>query len=96
LASSSWSRVLAAPRLSIPRYEGVGPLVDLHQAVVTEAAVYKDGRLRVSFADGRTLHVPAGAHYEAFEITGGTDGAEPYRLISLPGGGLAEWGVGER
>jgi hypothetical protein len=69
----------------------VAPLLDLHQAVVTEAAVYKDGSLSVTFADGRLLRVPPGDHYEAFEVTGSWAGGDPFRLISLPGGGLAEW-----
>lgn len=73
----------------------VGPLADLHQAVVTEAAVYKDGRLVVRLADGRVLSVPAGEHYEAFEVTGsGVDG-EAFKFVSLPGGGLAEWVRGD-
>jgi hypothetical protein len=73
------------------RRGSVGPLADLHGAVVTEATVYRDGRLVVCFADGRALSVPPGEHYEAFEVTGSRDASEPFRLISLPGGGLAEW-----
>jgi hypothetical protein len=71
--------------------ESMGRLVDLHQAVVTEASVYKDGSLRVEFADGRTLSLEAGAQYEAFDVTGSWPGDETFRLIALPGGGLAEW-----
>jgi len=74
----------------------VGPVTDLYGARVTEAVVYKDGRLTLSFADSRVLDVPSGAHYEAFQITGSWASGEPWRLISLPGGGLAEWVAGER
>ena len=69
----------------------ITPLVDLHQAVVNEAAAYKDGSLTVAFADGRVIRVAPGEHYEAFSVTGSWAGADTFRLISLPGGGLAEW-----
>ena len=68
----------------------------MHQAVVTEAAVYKDGRVRIVFEDGRTLSVPPGEHHEAFQVSGGPAGEEPWQLISLPGGGLAAWVAGEQ
>ena len=51
---------------------------------------YKDGRLVVRVADGRVLSVPAGEHYEAFEVTGSWTDREPFQFISLPGAGLAE------
>jgi hypothetical protein len=73
----------------------VAPLVDLHQAVVTKAAVYKDGRLVVRFGDGRVLAVRPSEQYEAFSITGSGPGQEQFRLVSLPGGGLAEWVRGD-
>lgn len=69
----------------------IGRIVDLHQAIVTDASVFKDGSLTVAFADGRRLRVPADEQYEAFDVTGSRSGEEPFRLISLPGGGLAEW-----
>jgi hypothetical protein len=69
----------------------VAPLVDLHQAVVAEAVVYKDGRLAVCFRNGRVLTVSVSEQYKAFSVTGSSAGQEPFRLVSLPGGGLAEW-----
>ena len=69
----------------------VAPLLGLHQAVVVEAVVYRTGSMTMTFNDGRVLEVPAGEKYEAFSVTGEWPGAEPFRLISLPGGGLAEW-----
>lgn len=74
----------------------VGPITDFYGKTVTRARVYKDGSMRLEFADDRTLAVPAGAHYEAFQVTGSWSDGEPWRLISLPGGGLAEWVAGER
>lgn len=71
--------------------ESMGRLIDLHQAVVSDASVYKDGSLTIMFRDGRTLRVQPGEHYEAFEVNGAWDREEPFRLISLPGGGLAEY-----
>lgn len=73
------------------RIGSVGPLADLHQAVVTEAAVLLDGGLRISFADGRSLRVAPSAEHEAFSVTGPGPGADTFRFVSLPGGGLAEW-----
>jgi hypothetical protein len=73
------------------RPESIGRLIDLHQAVVAAASVYKDGSLAVAFEDGRTLRVPAGEQYEAFEVSGSWPGEEPFRFISLPEGSLAEW-----
>ncbi len=69
----------------------VAPLLDLHQAVVVQGAVYRDGSMTLTFADGRVLQVRAGQQHEAFSVTGSRAGGEPFRLISLPGGGLAEW-----
>jgi hypothetical protein len=73
------------------RVGAVGPLTDLHQAVMTEAAVLLDGGLRLSFADGRTLTVPPSEEFEAFSVTGPGAGSDAFRFVSLPGGGLAEW-----
>jgi hypothetical protein len=73
------------------RAGAVGPLADLHQAVMTEAAVLLDGGLRLSFADGRALVVPPGPSFEAFSVTGPGSGIDAFRFVSLPGGGLAEW-----
>jgi hypothetical protein len=73
------------------RVGAVGPLSDLHQAVMTEAAVLLDGGLRLSFADGRTLTVPPNAEFEAFSVTGPGPSSDTFRFVSLPGGGLAEW-----
>jgi hypothetical protein len=84
-----------AARYDPERPGAVGPIADLHQAIATEAAVYKDGRLVVRFADGRMLSVPASEHYEAFAVTGSRADQDPFRLISLPGGGLAEWVRGD-
>jgi hypothetical protein len=73
------------------RAGSVGPLADLHQAVMTEAAVLLDGGLQLSFADGRVLTVVASSSYEAFSVTGPGSGVDAFRFVSLPGGGLAEW-----
>ena len=73
------------------RVGSVGPLVDLHQAVMTEAAVLFDGGLRLTFADGRVLVVAASPNYEAFSVSGPGPGVETFKFVSLPGGGLAEW-----
>lgn len=73
------------------RPASIAPLVELHQVVVSEAAAHKDGSLTIAFADGHVMRVAADQRYEAFAITGSRAGAAPFRLISLPGGGLAEW-----
>ncbi len=67
------------------------PLLALHQARIVAGEVFKDGRLAIRFADGRTLSVQPNPQYEAFSITGSRTGEQEVRLISLPGGGLAEW-----
>ena len=64
----------------------VAPLVDLHQAVVTEAVVYKDDRLAVCFRDRRVLTVPVSEQNEAFSVTDSSAGREPFQLVSAPGG----------
>jgi hypothetical protein len=71
--------------------ESITPLLDLHQAVVTEAAAKTDGSLTVVLADGRTLRVAPGDHYEAFAIHGQRPGGDRFDLVSSPGGGLASW-----
>lgn len=71
--------------------DSMSPLLDLHQAVVTEAAAGTDGSLKVVLADGRTLRVAPGDHYEAFAIYGQRAGGDRFDLVSLPGGGLSSW-----
>ncbi|MDQ3645259.1 MAG: DUF6188 family protein [Actinomycetota bacterium] len=67
------------------------PLLDLHQARVVAGDVFKDGRLVVRFAGGKTLFVPPHDQYEAFQVTGSRMENTKFHLIALPGGGLAEW-----
>ena len=67
------------------------PLLELHQAQVLRAEVFKHGRLDIAFADGQVLTVASSQQYEAFQVTGERRGSEPFRLIAIPGGGLAEW-----
>jgi hypothetical protein len=73
----------------------VGPLADLHQAKVVEAVVYKDGGLALAFDDGRRLLAGPDEKYEAFTVNGAFPDQTPFTIVSLPGGGLAEFVSGE-
>jgi hypothetical protein len=66
----------------------IAPLLDIRRATVTLAEVYKDGRLRVEFANGNTIAVTPDAQYEAFWVSG-----DDFRLIALPDGGLHTEGI---
>ena len=66
--------------------ESMGRLIGLHQAVVTDASVHKDGSLTVAFSDGRTLRVPTGTRYEAFEVEGAWPREESWRPGRAPSG----------
>lgn len=46
-----------------------------------------DGSLELGFADGSSIKVAVDENYEAWTL-GGPQG---FKLVSLPGGGLAEW-----
>lgn len=68
----------------------LGPLLDLHKVEVRSGEVRKDGRLRLSFADGRELTVEPHDQYEAFSVTGTARADQPrFDLVATPGGGLA-------
>lgn len=75
------------------QWSTLGPLLQLHQAVVREAEVRKDGWLRLRFADGATLTVEPDERFEAFSVSGALRPSPPksFSLIALPGGGLARF-----
>ncbi len=64
-------------------HAALGPVLTLHQAVVSSAEVLKDGHLIVLFADGRSLRVPPDDEFEAFNVAG----PNQQLLVALPGGG---------
>jgi Family of unknown function (DUF6188) len=64
--------------------------IDLLWDAVTHAQTSPTGRLTIEFAKGRTLGIDADVGYEAWEFV--TADAE-VRVVCLPGGGLATWGL---
>ena len=58
---------------------------------VVAAEATADGSVAVSFSKDRVLTVMPDPDYEAWEFVDGDGGL---RLVSLPGGGLATWGLG--
>jgi hypothetical protein len=65
--------------------------IDLLWDVVTHAQASPTGRLTIEFAKGRTLGIEADMCYEAWEFV--TADAE-LRVVCLPSGMLATWGLG--
>lgn len=65
----------------------LAPVMTLARRSVAEAEAFKDGRLRIVFADGAVLGVPADEGFEAWELVGPAG----LRTVSLPGGELAVW-----
>ena len=59
--------------------------------MVTHAQASPTGRLTIEFAKGPTLGIEADVGYEAWEFV--TADAE-FRVVCLPGGTLATWGLG--
>ncbi len=59
----------------------------LLRGTVTRSIAHKDGRLEIDFDDGSCLRVPAGDHYEAWNVAG----PEGALMVSIPGGDLAVW-----
>lgn len=65
----------------------MGSSLRLLRHTVTRAIAHKDGRLEIDFDDGSCLRVPAGDHYEAWDLAG----PEGALMVSIPGGDLAVW-----
>ena len=65
----------------------IGPALAVLHAAVNEVIAFENGRLVVSFADGRELCVPPNEDYEPWTLVG-PDGL---RIVSMPGGELAIW-----
>lgn len=62
------------------------------QAVVTEAAAFKNGALRLDLADGTAVEVAALDDYESWTLFI-RDGP---LIVSVPGGQLSIWGAAEK
>jgi hypothetical protein len=66
---------------------GLGALLTLHKAEVTEAYVVKDGHLHLTFADGRSIEVAPHDQYEAWQVEGHKPPIQRrFSLIGLPSG----------
>lgn len=64
--------------------------IDLLWDRAKRASADADGSLTVEFESGRHLSVPTDADYEPWEFVS-RDGE--VRVVSLPGGGVATWGL---
>ncbi len=65
----------------------LGGALGLLRKTARNAIALKDGTLEVAFTDGDSLSVRPDEHYEAWEMAG----PRGYKIVSLPGGGLAVW-----
>lgn len=64
-----------------------GPALGLFGKTVASATAAPDGGLHLQFSNGASIRVAPSEQYEAWTITA----AGGYRVVSLPGGGLATW-----
>ena len=64
-----------------------GPVFFLRHSTVKDAFAFKDGTLKLEFANGDKLAIKAHPQYEAW----GVAGDRGLRVICLPGGDLAVW-----
>jgi len=65
----------------------LGPVFFLRHNTVKDALAFKDGTLKLEFANGDKLAIGAHPKYEAW----GVAGDHGLRVICLPGGDLAVW-----
>jgi hypothetical protein len=65
----------------------LGPVLRLSRIETRFGYAFLDGSLELGFADGSSVHVAVDEHYEAWTLSG----PRGFKLVSLPGGGLAEW-----
>ena len=73
-------------------HESLAPVLRLRRATVTSGLVFDDGRLELTFAEGRRLSVPPSKQYEAWQLNG-PDGVHG---VSVGAGALVTWGLGAR
>jgi Family of unknown function (DUF6188) len=66
-----------------------GPVLKLWGARILEAIATEGGGLTLHFEGGGTLQASPDPHYESWELAGPSG----LKVIALPGGGLATWGV---
>lgn len=84
-------RAASPPQAIVPeRQVNVLAAIDLLWDEVVSATASREGRLDVAFAKGRTLIIEPDEKYEAWEfVTADTK----VRVVCLPGGELATWGL---
>jgi hypothetical protein len=68
---------------------GLGPVLDLYPDALVTATVDAEASLRLRFATGATLDVPADYAFEAWQV----NGPDGFLVVCATGGsGLAVWG----
>jgi hypothetical protein len=69
----------------------LGRFASLFDAVALSADITTEGDLDLRFADGRRIEIAPDPNYEAFDFMCGWTADGGWKIICLPGGGLAEW-----
>ncbi|MFE0511067.1 DUF6188 family protein [Streptomyces sp. NPDC058964] len=70
-----------------PETESIAPALELLGARVLSAVAFKSGTLRLVFDTGHHLTCSPDPSFEAWQVMGPAG----WRIVSLPGGGLAVW-----
>lgn len=66
----------------------VCPVLKVLHKNIGEAKAFKDGTLRIEFADGAVITAAPDDRFEAWEIS---SEHQEITIVSLPGGGLVTW-----
>ena len=73
--------------LSAAKPAKLGAALDLFGQVVRLAVASREGRLKITFGEGRILSVEPDDHYEAWEMSG----PGGMRAVCTPGGVISVW-----
>ena len=67
----------------------LAPALEIFSSSVDRAVVYRSGKLSLNFSNGIFIQIAPDEQYEAWIVTG----PHGFRIVSLPGGGIASWGA---